>query len=67
MLSLHGVTKPVTLTANFQAAGKNPLLHLLNLGFTVSGTIRRSDFGVSAYIPLVGDEMTLIIAASFIQ
>jgi polyisoprenoid-binding protein YceI len=67
MLSLHGVTKPVTLTANFQAAGKNPLLHLLNFGFTVSGTIRRSDFGVSAYIPLVGDELKLIIAASFIQ
>ncbi|MEJ0048560.1 MAG: hypothetical protein WDN04_22460 [Rhodospirillales bacterium] len=35
------------------------------MGFEVSGHIKRSDFGVSKYVPLVGDDVTLIISAAF--
>ncbi len=64
-LTLHGVTKPVTLNVKFNAAGTNPLSHAYTVGFEVSGHIKRSDFGVSKYVPLVGDDVTLIISAAF--
>jgi polyisoprenoid-binding protein YceI len=64
-LTLHGVTKPVTLAASFNGAGVNPLSKAYTTGFEVSGKIKRSDFGVTKYVPLVGDEVTLIISAAF--
>jgi polyisoprenoid-binding protein YceI len=65
MLTLHGISRPVTLHATFNGAGVNPLDHKETLGFQISGQIRRSDFGVSNYVPLVSDAVTLIIAAAF--
>jgi polyisoprenoid-binding protein YceI len=34
-------------------------------GFEVTGHIQRSQFGVAKYVPLVGDDVTLIISAAF--
>ncbi len=65
-LTLHGVTKPVTLTATFKAAGVNGMNKHYTAGFDVSGKIKRSDFGVSKYVTFgLGDEVTLIISAPF--
>jgi len=64
-LTLHGVTKPVTLKATFNAGGINPLDKRYTIGFQLSGTIKRSDFGVTTYVPLIGDSVDLIIAAAF--
>ena len=66
-LTLHGVTRPVTLTATFNAAGANPMNKAYTAGFEVTGKIKRSDFGVSRYVPAVGDEVTLIISAPFVR
>jgi polyisoprenoid-binding protein YceI len=64
-LTFHGVTKPVTLAVKFNGAGVNPLDKKYTAGFEVSGTIKRSDFGVKTYVPLVGDDVDLIISAAF--
>ncbi len=64
-LTLHGVTRPVTLTAHFVGGGVNPIDKAYTIGFDATGTIRRSDFGVKAYVPLVGDEVELTIAGAF--
>jgi polyisoprenoid-binding protein YceI len=64
-LTLHGVTKPVKLAVKFNCAGVNPLDKKYTVGFEVSGKIKRSDFGVTKYIPLVGDDVDLIISAGF--
>jgi polyisoprenoid-binding protein YceI len=64
-LTLHGVTKPVTLTAKFHGAGPNPLSKKYTIGFEVSGKIKRSDFGVKTYVPMIGDEVDLTINAPF--
>ncbi len=64
-LTFHGVTKPVVLKAKFNAAGVNPLDKAYTVGFEVSGDIKRSDFGVTTYVPLIGDEVHLIISAAF--
>ena len=64
-LTLHGVTKPVTLDVTFNGAGTNPLDKKYTVGFEASGAIKRSDFGVNSYIPLIGDDVRLIISAGF--
>jgi polyisoprenoid-binding protein YceI len=35
------------------------------VGFEVSGKIKRSEFGVKTYVPLIGDDVDLIISAGF--
>ena len=64
-LTLHGYAKPVTLHATFVGAGVNPLDRKQTVGFQLSGTLKRSDFGVTKYVPLVSDEVTLTIAVAF--
>lgn len=62
-LTLHGVTKPVTLEAEFNQAGVNPIDKKYSLGFDAEGKIKRSDFGITTYVPGIGDEVELEIEA----
>ena len=64
-LTLHGVTKPMVLTVRYVNAGANPLDKKYTAGFEATGRIKRSDFGVKTYVPLIGDEVDLSISASF--
>ena len=64
-LTLHGVTRPVTLAVKFNAVGVNPLDHKTTIGFEGSAHVHRSDFGVKTYVPLIGDDVTVIISAAF--
>ncbi|RYY05271.1 MAG: polyisoprenoid-binding protein, partial [Alphaproteobacteria bacterium] len=66
-VTMHGVSKPMTLDATFGGAGVNPLSKAYTAGFKATGTIKRTDFGVSKYAPLVGDAVTLSITAAFEQ
>ena len=65
-LTVHGVTKPVVLSARFIGAGTMAMPGAkLNIGFQATATIKRSDFGLSTAIPMVGDEVKLTINAAF--
>lgn len=65
-LTLHGVTKPVTLNARFVGAGVNPIDKSFTIGFEATGTIKRSDFGVNYGVPMIGDDVQLKIAGAFV-
>ena len=64
-LTIHGVTKPVVLDVTFNGAGPNEIMKVDELGFSANTTIKRSDFGIAQYIPMVGDDVTLTIEAEF--
>lgn len=66
-LTLNGVTKPVTIHAEFAGAGHTPPMmgNKDVVGFHGNGTIKRSDFGLGGFIPMVGDEVTLDITVAF--
>jgi polyisoprenoid-binding protein YceI len=64
-VTFHGVTKPITLQAAFKAFGTNPMSKAVTIGFEVKGQLKRSDFGVTTYVPLIGDDVELIISAPF--
>lgn len=61
--TLHGVTKPLSLNAHL--IGINPMTKAETVGFEASATIKRSDFDMKTYFPLVGDDVRLIIADAF--
>jgi polyisoprenoid-binding protein YceI len=60
-LTIHGVTRPVVLDVTINGVGEHPMRKLPAAGFDASARIKRSDFGVGAYVPAVGDEVTLSI------
>ena len=64
-LTMHGVTKPITLDVHFHGGGANPMSKKATIGFDVSGEIKRSEFGMTSYLPLLGDDVKLIISAAF--
>ncbi len=64
-LTLHGVTKPVTLHVTFNGGGVNPIDKKYTVGFDATGTLKRSDFGVTQYEGGIGDDVTLTLSGAF--
>jgi len=64
-LTIKGVTKPVVLQATFVGAGTNPMNKKVNFGFRATSSIKRSDFGLGAAVPVVSDRVDLTINAAF--
>jgi polyisoprenoid-binding protein YceI len=60
ILTLHGVTKPETLTVSLNKIGDN-MFKKKTAGFSATATIKRSDFGINTYLPGLGDSVTLYI------
>ncbi len=60
-LSLHGVTKTVTLEVTVVKIGTNPRTSLPTVGFDAMTTLKRSDFGLGRYVPQVGDDVEMHI------
>ncbi|WP_419825577.1 YceI family protein [Sphingomonas sp.] len=64
-LRLHGVTRPVVIYARLFGSGVNPMSKAQSVGFVARTSIRRSEFGVTKYVPMVSDEVELVINAAF--
>lgn len=60
-LTVKGITKPVTLDVTLNGAGEHPMAKKQAIGFSATGTIKRTDFGVGAYAPNVSDDVQLRI------
>jgi polyisoprenoid-binding protein YceI len=63
--TLNGVTKPVTIQAEFTGAGNSMMGNKLTLGFEGTATIKRSDFGLTTFVPMVSDEVELQLTTAF--
>jgi polyisoprenoid-binding protein YceI len=64
-LTLHGVTRPVVLDTTFLGGGTNPMTKKYVLGFDATGIVKRSEFGITTYVPAVGDDVRLTISGEF--
>lgn len=60
-LTLKGVTKPVTLTVTSFKHGLN-MMKKDAIGANATTTLKRSDFQMAKYVPIVADEVTVTIA-----
>ncbi len=61
-LTMLGVTRPVTLSINRFRCAPHPLNKRETCGADVVATLKRSEFGMTKYIPSVGDDVRLLIA-----
>ena len=58
-LTLLGVTKQVELDLTLNKAGAHPFNKKTVAGFTATGVIKRSDFGMKYGVPNIGDDISL--------
>jgi polyisoprenoid-binding protein YceI len=60
-LTIKNVTKPVVLDAVLNKQGEHPMTKAQSIGFNATTSFDRSAFGVGAYVPNVGDKITVNI------
>lgn len=67
-LTMHGITKTVELDAVCRV-GANPMSKKTIAGFKITGTIKRSEFGIGALMTsaMLGDEVSIVANAEFIK
>lgn len=67
-LTFLGVTKEIELNVTYNGTGNAPWFGARDLiGFSATGTLKRSDFGMTALLPNIGDEVEIIIEAEFLE
>jgi len=59
--TLMGITKELTLNTTLNKSGEHPIMKKQFVGFSATGTLKRSDFGITTYLPALGDEVTIRI------
>lgn len=63
-LTLHGVTRPLCMALTLNRTARHPMPPFRQtLGFSASTTLKRSDFGMTHWQALVGDNVELRIEA----
>ncbi len=60
-LTLLGVTKPVVLNVTHNKSGKHPFGEKYAAGFSATASLKRSDFGMTYGLPMVGDDVEIRI------
>ena len=67
-LTFLGVTKPVTMNVTYNGTANMPWYGPRDLiGFNATTTIKRSDFGMTAMIPMISDEVEIEFSGEFLQ
>lgn len=60
-LDLHGVVRPLVLDVTVNRVGKHPMSKVQAAGFNATGVLKRSEFGIKQYAPLISDDIRLQI------
>jgi len=68
-LTIHGVTKPVTVDLLYRGQTTNPMTSKLTTSFQINGTIKRSDFEIGGKFPeaVISDEVRIVANGEFVQ
>ncbi|MEG8176614.1 YceI family protein, partial [Xanthomonas hortorum pv. gardneri] len=67
-LTLHGVTRPVTLDVTLNALKRHPLPPFRRTaGFSATATLSRAEFGIDAWKSMIGDSVELRIEAEAVR
>ncbi|HEY6914606.1 MAG TPA: YceI family protein, partial [Paludibacter sp.] len=66
-LTMRGVTKPVTLTVTYVGSIENQMSKKAIFGFHITGSVKRSDYGIGAKTPeaMVSDVVKIVADAEF--
>jgi polyisoprenoid-binding protein YceI len=62
-LTIRGIAKQAVLKVKLNQMGIHPYFHKKAVGFSATTSVKRSDFGMTGYIPGVGDDIQIEIQA----
>lgn len=63
ILTLHGVSKEVTLDVTLNKIGINPITNKQTVGFSATTELMRSDYGITILLPGISDDVKVNIEA----
>lgn len=66
-LTVKGITRPVTLTVTHFKCMMHPMLRKPACGLNATGKVRRSEFNLGRFVPLIRDEITLHVVMEAIK
>lgn len=67
LLTFRGQTHPATLDVTFNGSmAEHPMMGVPKIGFSATGSIRRSEWGLDFAIPELGDEVTFAIETQMV-
>jgi polyisoprenoid-binding protein YceI len=66
-VTIRDITKPIALSVVINGAMDHPMLNKPVIGFSASGSLKRSDFGLDRFVPMVADQVAINIEAEFLQ
>lgn len=61
-LTVKGITHPLTLTVTQFKCAMHPMLRKAACGLNATGKLRRSEFNLGKFAPLISDQITLLVS-----
>jgi len=65
--TLLGITKPLTLTVNNFRCAPHPMNKKPTCGADITATFKRSEFGMTKYVPAVSDEVKISVPVEAVK
>jgi polyisoprenoid-binding protein YceI len=66
-VTIRDVTRPLVLAVSLNGAMEHPALKIPVIGFSATGSLKRSDFDLDRFIPAIADQVDVRIEAEFLQ
>lgn len=66
-VTIRDITRPIVLSVTINGAMDHPMLKTPVIGFSASGSLSRSDFGLDRFVPMVADQVVISIEAEFLH
>lgn len=67
MLTVHGISKPLTLNVRLNKIALSPITEKMTAGFSATAQLKRSAYGMSTFLPNLSDNVNLDIEAEAIK
>ena len=61
ILTVRGISKPITLNVTLNKIAENPITNKITAGFDATTEIKRSDFGITTLLPGLSDNVKINI------
>ncbi|RZA05455.1 MAG: YceI family protein, partial [Moraxellaceae bacterium] len=68
-LTMHGISKQVSMDVEYTGAVENPMTNKMTVGFQLTGVLKRSDFGIGTNFPppMISDEVRIKADGEFVK
>jgi polyisoprenoid-binding protein YceI len=66
-ITIRGITEPLELAVTLNNALVHPMLDIPVIGFSATGSLSRSDFGLDRFVPVVSDTVAFNIEIEFLH